>query len=143
MELEDKHLKLLNLLIHDKRIDRNGMLCSIEIEKFGNSYWLSYRALFDGSRYNIIHIEDIEKGNVVFLIPYGVGYMEEEFAKMGEEYKQIVKEFFGDNFREDMIMEISEEERQAQIREREKAFNALYNWDNKCYIDNSKKINVR
>ncbi|MCM1437827.1 MAG: hypothetical protein NC131_01255 [Roseburia sp.] len=130
MEIEDKNLKLINLLIRDKRTKSNGMICSLEISRYIGGFYLSYRALFDQHRYENVFIEDFEKGNVVFLIPFGVKYMVKEFTEMGERSKQAIKEFFGDKFREDMIMEISEEERQNQIREWEKFTNSLNEWNN-------------
>lgn len=49
---------------------------------------------------------------------------------MAEIHERAIKEFFGNNFREDMIMRISEDERQKQIKEWEKLTLGLENWDN-------------
>lgn len=139
MEIEDKYLKLLNLLVHDKRTKQNGMICSLEINGLIGGYGLSYRTMFDHCNvYRDIFFEDFEKGNVIFLIPFGIGYREKEFAKLGEIYKQRIKEFFGDKFREDMLMEINEEERQREIREWEKSRDTIFNWDRKFAHDNNK-----
>lgn len=129
MEIEDKYLKLINLLVHDKRTKENGMICSLKIDKMLGGYCISYNAMFGAHRYQTLFIEDFEKGNVVFLMPYGINYMVEMFDKMKQDNIEVIKEFFGNKFRDDMIMEISEEDRQAQIKEWEKYTNPLFNWD--------------
>lgn len=142
MEIEDKYLKLINLLVHDKRTKENGMICSLNIDHLIGGFCIYYTGLFCAHKYQTLFIEDFEKGNVVFLMPYGTRYMEKEYAEMAEWHKKAIKEFFGDSFREDMIMEISEDERQEQIREWEKITRPLHEWDNKVYIDKIKSNNT-
>lgn len=142
MELENKYLNLLDLLVHDKRTKQNGILCSLEINKLLCGFRLSYIATFDGFNIRNIFIEDFEAGNVVFLIPFSVDYMEKEFVALGELYKQRIKEFFGDKFREDMLMEINEEERQRERKEWEKNKDAIFNWDAKVINDNKKTLST-
>lgn len=55
--------------------------------------------------------------------------MVKEMEEMAERHTQAIKEFFGDKFREDMIMRISEDERQEQIRKWESLTRGLDNWD--------------
>lgn len=130
MEIEEKYLKLLNTYIYDKRIGLNGMLSGISITRLIGGYMLSYDAYMSRQYSNrMIFIEDFEKGNVVFLLPFGVNYMVKEMEEMAERHTEAIKEFFGDKFREDMIMRISEEERQEQIREMEKLTLGIENWD--------------
>lgn len=133
MEIEEKYLKLLNLLIYDKRRKMNGMISGILINNYFNSIGISYQVFFSRVYANgMLFVEDIEKGNVVFLLPFGVKYNTELFEKMAEDHEKRIKEFFGDKFREDMIMRISEEERQEEIRKWETYERSLDNWDNKC-----------
>lgn len=129
MVIEEKYLNLINCLIHDKRTGKNGILCYLKISQLKSGFFLSYDAMFDGREYDSIYVDDFEKGNIVFLIPYGIGYMDKEFEELGKIYKEIIIDFFGDKFREDMIMEISENERQEQIKERQKLFTILNNWN--------------
>ncbi len=129
MELEDRYLKLIHLLVYDKRTKSSGMICSLDINGLIGGFGISYRVILGANIYRDIFVEDFEKGNVVFLIPYGVGYMEKELAEMGVRHKEIIKEFFANSFREDMIMEISEDERQTQIKEWDKCTKSLYYWN--------------
>lgn len=133
MEIDEKYFKLLNLLIYDKRRKINGMICSLVIDKYINGYGISYRIFTNRVyAYTSLFLDDILKGNVVFLLPFSKGYLDEVFQKMAKDHEIKIKEFFGDDFREDMIMRISEEERQEEIRKWEAIGVALENWDCKC-----------
>lgn len=135
MEIEDKYFNLLNCFIRDKRTNINGMISSIKIISLIGKYIICYEAFDDRCTYNDIYVEDIEKGNVVFLIPYSTSCFDKNLDKLGKLQKEAIKEFFGDKFRKDMIMEISEEERQEQIRKWEEYIQGLSNWNEKFQID--------
>lgn len=79
-----------------------------------------------------IFVEDFKKGSVVFLLPFGVKYMEEELEEMAEHHTRCIKEFFGEDFREDMLMRISEDKRQEEIRKIDQIMLGLENWDGTC-----------
>lgn len=111
MEIEEKYLSLLWLLIHDKRRKMNGILSSIEIMKILSGFTISYKAYMNNAHDDIsIYVEDIEKGNVVFLLPFGTGNTKESMDILSDYYEKKIRNFFGDKFRDDMIVRISEEE---------------------------------
>lgn len=133
MEIEEKYLNLLGLLIQDKRRQMNGMISSLMIDKYISGYGISYRVYTNRVHgYTSLFMDDVLKGNVVFLIPFGKGYLDDIFKDMGERHEKAIREFFGDGFREDMIVRISEEERQEEIRKWEAIGVGLENWDCKC-----------
>lgn len=71
MQIEDKYLSILNLLIYDKRTGMNGIISDLRINNYFNGILFSYNAFMNrqhSSQY--IFVEDFEKGNVVFLLPY-------------------------------------------------------------------------
>lgn len=135
MEIDDKYFKLLGLLIRDKRRDMNGMISSLVIDKYITGYEIHYQVYTNRVHaYTGLFVDDILKGNVVFLIPFSKGYLEEVFKDMEKEHEGAIRDFFGDDFREDMIMRISEEERQEEIRRWEAIGVGLENWD--CKYEN-------
>lgn len=135
MEIEDKYFSLLNLLIHDKRTGMNGIICDFRISNYFNGKLFSYNAFMNRQNTSqYIFVEDIEKGNVVFLLPYGIKYMEKEMEEMASKHEKTIRDFFGDKFREDMIMRISEDERQKQIKYFDTLTRGLENWDTLCDI---------
>lgn len=132
MEIDEKYLNLLHILIYDKRTNENGIISSFVITQYIGGIGFSYQAYMNGQKPNAtIFVEDFEKGNVVFLLPFGTGYMDKEMEEMAEQHTKRIKEFFGDKFRDDMIVRISEDERQAEIRKWKEIMLGLENWDMK------------
>lgn len=54
--------------------------------------------------------------------------------EMAIEHEKAIRDFFGDKFQEDMIMRISEDDRQKQIRYFDNLTRGLENWDTLCDI---------
>lgn len=130
MEIEDKRLKLLGLLIRDKRSGMNGIISALTIHNAIGGYFVSYEAYMSKVYSNrLIFVEDFEKGNIAFLLPFAVNYQKEFMEEMAKTHEAVIKEFFGDKFREDMIIRISEDERQEEIRKWESLTIGLENWD--------------
>lgn len=135
MQLDEKYLSLLNLLVYDKRSKMDGMISGIVIRNCLNRVVVSYEMFISRIYANTsLFIEDIEKGNVVFLLPFVLNYQKEMFEKMAEDHEKRIREFFGDKFREDMVMRISEDDRQEEIRKWDNLTKGLEHWDNKLKI---------
>lgn len=133
MELDEKYLKLLNLLIYDKRRKMHGIISGILISKCAGGFMISYQVFMSRIYVNTtLFLDDIEKGNVVFVLPFSLNRQDDLFEVMAEDHEKRIKEFFGDKFRDDMIIRISEEERQEEIRKWENLERGVQNWDNKC-----------
>ena len=131
MNIEDKHLKLLHKLIYDKRKNMYGILSSYCIHRSfcdNGYYWYYLGYMTKVHNDYIFHIEDFINGNVVFLLPFGT-WWDDEYEEIRQQNIKDIKECFGDDFREDMIMRISEEERQKKIKEEEKILKGLFNWE--------------
>ena len=121
MIIDDKYLGLLGTYIYDKRTKMTGIISDLCVMGLPNGYTVYYNAYMNAIRSNaMICVEDFESGNVVFLEPFGIVYMEKEMRKISEKYRKSIIGFFGEKFREDMIMRISETERQKKIKEWEK-----------------------
>ncbi len=139
MEIENKYINLLGCLIYDKRTGEEGMLSSISIQRFIGGYGVYFNAYYNRLNSNrMVFIEDIEKRNIVFLIPFSTNYQKELLGELAQRHKKVIKEFFGDKYREDMIMEIDEEERQKLIRWWENLSLPLENWE---HLSDIKKRN--
>ena len=54
--------------------------------------------------------------------------LEKEMKEIAKRHRKAIVDFFGDKFREDMIVRISERERQEKIKEWEKFTYALKEW---------------
>lgn len=117
MEIDQKYLDLLNCYIYDKRTDQSGMLTDICITSLmAGKYLLYYHAYYSWTKAQTpVFVDDIEAGTVAFILPFSEGYLKEELEKKARQDENAIKEFFGKNFREDMIIPMPEEKRQEMI----------------------------
>ena len=129
MVIDDKHLGLLGTYIYDKRTKMEGMISDLCIMGMPDGYSVYYNAYMNTIRSDaMICVQDFESGNVVFLEPFGIVYMEKEMKEISKKHRKAIIDFFGDKFREDMIVRISERERQEKIKEWEKFTYGLREW---------------
>ncbi len=129
MEITDKYLGLIHTYIYDKRRKMCGMISDLRLSNYIGGYFLSYDAYMNGLYTSIpIFVDDFEKGNVVFLMSYDTKIYNVEMENICEIQRKHIKEFFGDKFRDDMILEIYEEDRQKEIREWAEKLCSLENW---------------
>ena len=98
-----------------------GIISDLCVMGSPNGYTVYYNAYMNSIRSDVmICVEDFKSGNVVFLEPFGIVYMEKEMKEIAKRHRKAIVDFFGDKFRENMIMRISETERQKKIKEWEK-----------------------
>lgn len=131
-QIEDKYFKLLHTYIYDKRRQSSGIISRISIMPLPliNSVVIGYDAYISKTYSSVsIFVEDFENGSVVFLLPFSKNYKAKELEEMAERHTAAIKEFFGDKFRDDMIMRISEEERQKEIGHWGSIETGLNNWE--------------
>lgn len=101
MVIDDKYLALLGTYIYDKRTKMHGIISDLCVMGLPNEYTVYYNAYMNAIRsYVMICAEDFESGNVVFLEPL---YMEKK-KKIAKRRRKAIVDFFGDKFREGMIV---------------------------------------
>ena len=85
MVIDDKYLGLLGTYIYDKRTKMNGILSDLCVMGLPNGYTVYYNAYVNSIRSDVmICVEDFESGNVVFLEPFGIVYMEKEMKEIAK-----------------------------------------------------------
>ena len=130
MEIDKKYFDLLNTLVYDKRTKMYGMISGVLIRSYLGCYGIHYQVFYNRLYTDVIlFVEDIEQGNVVFVLPFTLhGSQKDIFDKMAQDHEIKIKEFFGEKFREDMIIRISEEARQEEIRKWKELSRPLEDW---------------
>lgn len=109
----DKELLLVGKTVYNKRLDKFGYISSLELQYgFGGCY-IQYKVFYDTFNDNLsLFVEDFKKNKVQFVI---IDFP--ELGEAGDEYneRQIedIKEFFEDDFSEDMIIYVTEDEKKA------------------------------
>lgn len=139
MEINDKNLLLLHKLIYDPRIKANGIITSIEItplffpDGMHPGFW--YRVFINRNHSeSILLVDDIKDKKIKFLIPFNLTMSAKEEKDYQERIISDLKEYFGDDFSDDILMYMPEEERQRQIRRLDQVFDSLQYWDQ--YLEN-------
>lgn len=131
MNIDDKDLAILNTLIYDKRTKESGILSEMQIIKGVGGYLFGYRAYFNTIRAErYVFREDIVAGNVIFLLPFDITHSQSESELYRDHKLKAIKKFLGDDYRDDLVWEISEEERQKEIRKWDELRYSWENWSN-------------
>lgn len=110
MKIEEKYIKLLGKLVYNKRLDKYGRISSLELSHSFGSYWY-FNVFYDKfDNHSILLYEDIEKGEVQFVLL---------LDSNGEEYASQkvddIKSAIGDKFSDDMIIHMTDDEWKEQM----------------------------
>ncbi|MCM1219543.1 MAG: hypothetical protein NC548_34110 [Lachnospiraceae bacterium] len=133
MQIDDKHLLLLNKLIYDPRIEGYGMISSIELTpllappelKIG----LWYKVFYSKIRESILLVDDIKGKKIKFLMPFDTTLTKELEHEWHERTINELKEYYGDDYSDDILMYMPEEERLKQIKQFNDIINSLECWE--------------
>lgn len=120
MEIEDKYLKMLGKCIYNKQLDKFGYINSLEIMA-SLSLGLNLKAFYDYFDSDCtVFFEDFTKGKIQFTIIQGYSILKsEQVNEINKEQIKDIKTVFGDDFTDDMLMFIDDNERQIKIQEQE------------------------
>lgn len=117
LTIEKKYLNLLDKYIYNTETDKFGMITGISISRMGISLRAYYDSLDDDS---LVFFDDFKKGILKFtLIDGGVTFGKELHEKYTEQVIDEIKSAFGDEFSEDMIIHVEDDERTRKNRENE------------------------
>lgn len=138
MEWVDKALLILNLPIYNTIQHKHGIISHICISEFGG-YWNGFYSKEDCD--NMIFMDEFLKGIIKFeIIEYSKDnvmlklYGEKLFEKANDIMLKKIKDFFGNDFKEDFLYYIDEDTRKEQREEYEETERneVIY----KFYLDN-------
>lgn len=122
LKIEKKYLNLMNKYIYDTKLDKFGMINSIELSSGIGGIMIMLKAYFDrihSSR--MVFFEDFKNETLKFTIIGGETILtKEQEEKYNQSVIDDIKNAFGEDFREDMIMHIDDDERKERNRENDK-----------------------
>lgn len=115
LTLEKKYLNLLNKYIYNADTDKFGMIIGIEITRVG--FWL--KAYYDQINDNeLVFLDDFKRRIVKFtLIDSGLSLGKEEQEAYAKQIVDDIKSVFGEDFSNDMIIHVDDDERTRKNRE--------------------------
>lgn len=119
LKIENKYLNLLNKYIYDTKLDKFGMINSIELNIGIGGICMLLKAYFDRIHSSkMVFFDDFKNGIMKFTIIGGETILtKEQEEKYNQSVIDDIKNAFGEDFREDMIMYIDDEERKERNRE--------------------------
>ena len=110
--LDKKYLNILGKHIYDKEHDKFGRISSIEICDGIGIMFKVYYDKFNSD--NIVFFNDFKEGKVQFVIIIGLCIGKELEEKSNERTIEDIKCSMGEDFREDMLLYIDEEDRKEK-----------------------------
>lgn len=119
LKIESKYLNLINKYIYDTKLDKFGMINSIELSSGMGGVMIMLKAYFDridSSR--MVFFDDFTNGTIKFTIIGGGSMLTKgQEEKYNQSVIDDIKSAFGEDFREDMIIYIDDDERKERKRE--------------------------
>lgn len=116
LEIDKKYLNVLGIPIYNTGIKQHGILSDLSIKNVIGGYILKYTAFFSVMYPDMtVFKEDFANGDVKFVLidsDHGDDWYKNHCI-------ESIKAFMDDEFSEDVVMRISEDERSAQIRDQE------------------------
>ena len=120
MTVDKKYLNVLDISIFDTERELHGILSEVNLFCMGSGLYIEYYAHYDNlNKRDIVWINEFKEGRIKFVL------LNDEIWKNGrlKEVQDIqisaVKEFLGEDYAEDSIIWISEQERKGQIEAQE------------------------
>ena len=120
MTVDKKYLNVLDISIFDTERELHGILSEVNLFCMGSGLYIEYYAHYDNlNKRDIVWINEFKEGRIKFVL------LNDEIWKNGrlKEVQDIqisaIKEFLGEDYAEDSIIWISEQERKGQIEAQE------------------------
>lgn len=104
--IEKKYTDMLGQYVYNKELDKYGQVCAIRVEHMlEGGYTMMFSVYYD--RFDddsALFMSDIKDGIVKFLIVEETDMDEETEVEYNRQRLETIKEIFGDDFRDDMIL---------------------------------------
>lgn len=118
LTIEKKYLNLVHMCIYDVEKDKHGMITGISTFFSINNILLQFTAMYDNiDSDKCVFLNDFISGKMKFVLLKG-GIWEGEFFKQSQEEKlENIKEIFKEDYNDDMVIWVDEEDRKTKIEE--------------------------
>lgn len=120
LTIEKKYLNLMHMAIYDEKYDKHGIITEISLypSLTAERPLLQFNARFDNINDNeTILIEDFCNGKLKFVFFTGGMWESGLLKQVQEEELTNIKDVFGTEYNDDMVMWIDEEDRKTKLEE--------------------------
>lgn len=118
LTIEKKYLNLIHMCIYDVEKDKHGMITGISTFFSINSILLQFTALYDNiDSDKCVVINDFITGKKKFVLITGGAWESGLLKEAQDEELQNLKDIFEEDYTDDMVMWIDDEDRKTKLEE--------------------------
>ena len=120
MTIDKKYLNVLDIPIFDTERELHGILSEVNLLRMANGLYIQYYAHYDNiNKRDTVWINDFKEGHIKFVLLNDEIWKTGRLKEAQEMQISAIKEFLGENYTDDSIIWISEQERKDQMAEQE------------------------
>lgn len=114
--IEKKYLNLINRCIYDVEKDKHGIITGLSTLSLIGGIFMEFTARYDNiDSDKHVFLNDFKTGEMKFVLLTGGEWGKGFFKKSQEEQLENIKDVFGNEYRDDMVMWIDECERKTAL----------------------------
>lgn len=120
LTIEKKYLNLVNRCIYDVVKNKHGIIKGMDIMFLIGGAFMEFTAMYDNiDSDKHVFLDDFKTGKMKFVFLTG-GAWESGFLKESQEEElENIKDVFGDEYTEEMVMWIDEEDRKTALSDQD------------------------
>ncbi len=120
MAIDKKYLNILNIPIYDTVRELHGILNEINLFCMASGLYIQYYSFYDSvNKKDKVWVDEFKNGRIKFVLLSDKEWKVGKLKEAQEIQIEAIKEFLGENYSEDSIIWISEQERKDQMEEQE------------------------
>ena len=120
MTIDKKYLNIVGISIYDTVRELHGILSEISLLHLSGRFYIQYRPFYDRvNNKELIFPSDFEKGIIKFVLLNDKVWTKGYLKEAQDEQIEAIKEFLGENYKEDCIIWMSEQEWKDQLSAQE------------------------
>ena len=120
MTIDKKYLNVLDIPIFDAERELHGILSEVNLLRMANGLYIQYYAHYDNvNKRDTVWINEFNEGHVKFVLLNDESWKTGRLKETQDLQIEAIREFLGENYTNDSIIWISEQERKDQMAEQE------------------------
>lgn len=120
LTIDKKYLNIVDIPIYDTKRELHGILNEVSLLCSWGGICIQYHAFYNRVNNNdIVFLSDIEKGIIKFVLLNDEKWANGRLKEAQDMQIEAIKDFLGENYKEDCIIWMSDQERKKQMSAQE------------------------
>ena len=120
MTVDKKYLNVLDIPIFDTERGLHGILSEVNLLRMASGLYIQYYAHYDNvNKRDTVWIDEFKKGHIKFVLLTDEIWKKGRLKEAQDMWISTIKEFLGEDYTDDSIIWISDQERKKQMEEQE------------------------